>query len=465
MSVSRDAVATGAVLSAMALVVLDAGMVVVALPTIADAFGETPAQSLLVVTSYQVALLGALLPCAHIADRFGYRRLFLIGVGLFAGAALLCALAPTLPLLAAARVVQGLGGAAIMALGIALLRAALGAERLPGAIAWNALVVAVCSAAAPAAGALLLSLVGWRWIFVTALPMAAAALIAAPALPAVRAGGRPIDPLGVALYAAAAACLVVAAEAARAVAPAAAAAAAAGLSCGWWLLARERRKPAPLIPLDLLALRPFRKAVTASTLFFTGQSAALLALPFHYQLSLGRSAATAGAMIALWPLAVAATSRAANRLADRFGAARVCTAGGLVLTAGLAATACWPVGGALAPLGACALVCGVGFGLFQVPNNRTMFLAAPEDRSAAAGGLQGTARLAGQTAGALLLGAILSAAPLAIAPRIAIGFAAAASLLAAWISWTRENATPAAPDLMPLELGRPSSTAAATTTR
>lgn len=464
MSVSRDAVATGAVLSAMALVVLDAGMVAVALPTIADAFGETPAQSLLVVTSYQVALLGALLPCAHIADRFGYRRLFLTGVGLFAGAALLCALAPTLPLLAAARVVQGVGGAAIMALGIALLRAALGAERLPGAIAWNALVVAVCSAAAPALGALLLSLVGWRWIFVTALPMAAAALIAAPALPAVRAGRRPIDPLAVALYAAAAACLVVAAEAARTV-PTAAAAAAAGLSCGWWLLARERRKPTPLIPLDLLALRPFRKAVTASTLFFTGQSAALLALPFHYQLSLGRSAATAGAMIALWPLAVAATSRAANRLADRFGSARVCTAGGLVLTAGLAATACWPVGGALAPLGACALVCGVGFGLFQVPNNRTMFLAAPEARSAAAGGLQGTARLAGQTAGALLLGAILSEAPLAIAPRIAIGFAAAASLLAAWISWPRENATPAAPDLTPLELGRPSSTAAATTTR
>ena len=436
-----------AVLSAMALVVLDAGIVNVALPTIGRALAETPARSLLVVTSYQLALLVGLLPSAHIADRIGYRRLFLIGILLFGGSAALCALAPTLPLLVVARILQGLGAAAIMSLGIALLRFALGPDRLPTAIAWNALVVAFCSALAPAAGALLLSFAGWRWLFLIPLPMAAMALIAAPALPAVKATSRSVDPLSILLFAAAAAFTVVAAELASAASLATLVIALGALSSACWLFVRERRKKAPLVPLDLLAVRPFRNSVAASVLFFTGQSAGLLALPFYIQLSLGRSATAAGLVIALWPVAVAAASRVASRLADRFEPGPVCAAGGIVLATGLAAIALWPFGQTIAPLTAFVLVCGIGFGLFQVPNNRNMFLAAPASRSAAAGGLQGTARLAGQTGGALLLSFFLTTTPLAIAPRLAIGLAGLAALIAAWISWPRNAPASAGQDL------------------
>ncbi len=110
------------------------------------------------------------------------------------------------------------------------------------------------------------------------------------------------------------------------------------------------------------------------------------------------------------------------------------------MAAGLAGTALWPLNDSVAPLAACALICGAGFGLFQVPNNRNMFLAAPPERSAAAGGLQGTARLTGQTGGALLVAFVLSAAPIALVPRLAFGIAAAAALLAAWVS-RRKNVT------------------------
>jgi DHA2 family multidrug resistance protein-like MFS transporter len=281
----------------------------------------------------------------------------------------------------------------------------------------------------------------WRWLFVIALPTAAAALIAARALPVVKTAGRPIDLLAVFLYVAAAACLAAGAEASRG-APLAAALLAAGAVClACWLFVRDRRKEAPLVPFDLLALRPFRASVTASVFFFAGQSAGLLALPFHLQLSLGRSAAVAGLVLAMWPLAVAATSLVASRLAARFAAGPLCAAGGLMLAAGLAGTALWPTEGSIAPVAAFAALSGAGFGLFQVPNNRTMFLAAPADRSAAAGGLQGTARLAGQMAGALLVAFALSAAPMTIAPRLAFGLAAAAALIAAWVNRGQKDIT------------------------
>jgi DHA2 family multidrug resistance protein-like MFS transporter len=129
----------------------------------------------------------------------------------------------------------------------------------------------------------------------------------------------------------------------------------------------------------------------------------------------------------------------ANRLADRFSSGSICAAGGILLATGLIATALWPIQGTVAPLVASAIVCGIGFGLFQVPNNRTMFLSAPAERSAAAGGMQGTARLAGQTAGALLVAFVLTVAPIGTAPRLAIGLAAVAALIAAWVSWSRES--------------------------
>ena len=438
-NMARERLGTAAVLAAMALVVLDFGMVNVALPTVALAFSRSPAESMLVVTAYQLTLLMGLLPGAHLADRIGYRTLFAAGVLIFAAAAAGSAMAPTLPLLVAARALQGFGGAAIMALGIALLRFTLGAERLGSAIAWNALVVAICAAAAPVVGALIISWFGWRWIFVASLPLAAAALIAARALPPVPANIRSTNLLTIALYGLAVGAIVMAVEVARSQPVEAVLLLLVGLAAAWRLFFRERRQNAPIVPFDLLAVRSFRRSVAASVLLFAGQSAGLLALPFHLQMSLSRSPLTAGMMIALWPLAVAATSRIAGRMADKWPVASVCALGGSVLAAGLAATALIPPGWSLAPLAVCMMVCGIGFGLFQVPNNRNMFLSAPPHRSAAAGGLQGTARLAGQTAGALLVAWILAIAPLSMAPQLAIGAAAAAALATAVISWSGKS--------------------------
>lgn len=428
----RERASVLAVLSAMALVVLDAGLVSVALPTIAGSLGAAPANAILIVSAYQTALVIGLLPCAHLAERLGYRRLFIGGLALFSAASVACAVACTLPMLVAARVAQGLGGAAIMALGIALLRLALGPERLGKAIGWNALTVALCSAGAPIIGAFLLSIAPWPWLFLFKLPIAGVALAAALALTEAEGAPTPIDAPGIALHASVAAAILVAAGMAAGQPMAALLLAGVAAMLAAALIARQRSRAAPLWPIDLLALRPFRVSVIASICCFTAQSAGLLALPLYLQLGLGRGPLAAGLVLSCWPLTVAVTSVVANRMAERYGSAALCVAGGLGLGCGLLLSGLVP---GIAPLAMGAALSGLGFGLFQVPNNRTLFLTVPAERSAAAGGMQGSARLIGQTMGALLMGFLFACAPEAIAPRagFALGalFATAAALVSA----------------------------------
>ncbi|HTN84604.1 MAG TPA: MFS transporter [Sorangium sp.] len=447
----RRAFAIAAVLSAMSLVVLDAGMANVALPTMARALNATPSLAVLVITAYQTALVMALLPCAALGERLGYWRVFVWGVALFTAASALCALSPSLPWLVAARFVQGLGGAAVMALGVALLRLSVPPEQLGAAIGWNALTVALSSAASPAIGALILAGMGWPWLFLVNLPVGATALLAARALPRVAGTAQRIDGRSVALNGVVFALLVIGAELlpARPLAAGLLLAIAAIALVG--LVRREMPKAAPMIPLDLLRGRSFRVSVIASVCCFTGQTAGLVALPFYLQHQLGQTPLEAGIYMTPWPLTVAATAVVAGRLADRIPTAWLCAVGGACLALGLAATALWPLQGDPRPLIAFAIVCGLGFGLFQVPNNRNMFLSAPPERSGAAGGTQSTARLTGQTAGAVLMTLLFTTTSLDLAPRVGLGIGAVLALTAGIVSATRGPArgasARAAPDV------------------
>jgi DHA2 family multidrug resistance protein-like MFS transporter len=442
MATARGWASATAVLSAMSLVVLDAGIVNVALPTIAESLNEPAADTIRVVTAYQLALVMGLLPCAHLAERLGCRRLFIAGLALFSGASVLCALAPSLPTLVAARFLQGLGGAAIMSLGIALLRFALGPERLGAAIGWNALTIALCSASAPIAGALILSAAPWPWLFLAKLPISAIALAAAGALPPVEPTRRSVDLSGMSLLASAAALAFAALEMAIARPLSALFLGGAAIACATLLIRREKSRAAPVLPIDLLALRPFRVSAIASICCFTAQSAGLLGLPFYLQLGLGHGPMGAGLVMTCWPLAVAATSPIANRLARRFSAAPLCVAGGAALGSGLLLSALWPVQDEIAPLVLGAVLSGLGFGLFQVPNNRTMFLSAPSERSAAAGGLQSSARLTGQTIGALIIGLLFACSSNMSVPRVGLAIGSIFAIAAALVSMLEVRAVP-----------------------
>lgn len=435
----RRNAAIAAVLATAALVVLDSAIANVALPTIAHALRVTPAMSVWVVTAYQMALVMALLPCAALGESYGYRRVYTGGVAVFTAASALCAFSPSLPWLIAARFVQGLGGAAIMALGLALLRFIVPHARLGAAIGWNALAVALSSAAGPTIGAVILSAASWPWLFAVNLPLGVVVLAATRALPRVGGTGRKLDLMSVALNAGAFAALVVGADwlpARPALAGALLAASALGMAA---LVLRERKQAAPLIPIDLLRAFPFRISVIASVCCFAGQAAGMVALPFYLQHQLGQDTFRTGLYMTPWPLTVAVAAPLAGRLANRVSTAWLCATGGVVLAAGLAAACVWPLRDPPLPLIPLMMLCGVGFGMFQVPNNRNMLLAAPRARSGAAGGMQGTARLAGQTAGAVMMILLFTLTSTDIAPRIGLGAAAVLALAAGVVSILRRK--------------------------
>jgi DHA2 family multidrug resistance protein-like MFS transporter len=429
--------AIGAVLGAMSLVVLDAGIANVALPTMAHALAVAPAQAILVVTAYQTALVMALLPCAALGERFGYRMVFTGGVAVFAAASVLCAISTSLPALLAARFVQGLGGAAVMALGVALLRFTVPRDQLGRAIGWNALTVALSAAASPAIGAAILSVADWPWLYAINLPLGFLVLAATHALPIARGAACKIDLQSMALNAGAFGALVFGAESLPTRPLGGSLLMVLAFSLFAALVRREAPKATPLFPLDLLRGRPFRLSVIASVCCFTGQTAGIVALPFYLQHGLGQSTLITGLYIMAWPLSVAASAVWVGRISERVSTALLCAIGGTILAIGLLSAALWPLGGDPAMLGPLGALCGFGFALFQTPNNRNMFLSAPRERSGAAGGMQATARLTGQTAGAVLMTLLFALMPINLAPRIGLGIGAVLALAGGLVSLWR----------------------------
>ena len=429
--------AVGAVLAAMAMVVIDSGVSNVALPTIARSLSISPALSVLVITSYQTALVMALLPCAAIGERFGYRRVFVQGVTLFVTASVASSLAPSLPYLVVARFVQGLGAAAVMALGVALIRIAVSDARLVEAISWNALTVALSAAAGPAIGALVLSFATWPWLYLVNLPIGLGVLLASRALRSNAPGKQPLDIGSIALNCVAFGSLVTGAQNLLSLPAIAASLFALGVLSIIAMYLREKRKVSPLMPLDLLSAPSFLVSVLASICFFTGQTLGLIALPFYFQHGLGLTTASAGLHMAVWPLCAAATATFAGGLINRSSSSWMCAIGASVLAFGLTSLAVGQQTSAPDLLFVLTALCGIGFVLFQVPNNRNMFLAAPQSRSGAAGAMQGTARLSGQTAGAVILALLFTESAPTTAPQLALGVGAGLVLMSGIISLLR----------------------------
>lgn len=432
--------AVASVLAGVVLVVLEASMANVALPAMGRSLGATAGDTVWVTTAYQAALLMALLPCAALGESVGYRRVFRAGVAVFGAGAAMCAMAPGLGWLVAARFVQGLGGAAVLGLAVAQLQSVVGRERLGAAIGWNAVAVALGSAAGPAVGAAIVWGAGWRWLFAVNVPLGAAVLAGTRALADGEGTGRRLEGWNVVLSAGGFAALVGAAGVMGARPVEGVALVVAGVGAMAWLVRRERGQAAPLMPLDLLRGGSFRISVIASVCCFSGVAAAMVALPFYLQHGFGQGALETGVSMTAWPLAAAVAARLAGGLAKRVSTAWVCVAGGVLMAAALAGAGAWPREGGGAGLAGLTALCGLGFGFFQVSNNRSMFLAAPEGRSGAAGGMQGTARLAGQTAGAILMTVLFGLAPMEVAPRMGLWAAAVLTLGAGVVSVLRARA-------------------------
>jgi len=439
--------AIAAIALAITMSVLDSTIVNVALPTIARELRVSAAASIWVVNAYQLAILAVLLPCASLGEIVGYRRVSQAGLAVFTLASLGCAFAPDLTTLSLTRVIQGFGAAGIMSVSGALVRFTYPHRSLGRAIGINALVVATSSALGPTIASGVLAVAQWRWLFGINIPLGIIAFgIALFALPETERARRPFNLVGAALYAGAFGLFLSGLQslALHAATPLALAQLAGGGALAWLLARHERPRAAPIIPFDLLRSRLFSLSVAASVCAFTAQMAALVALPFEIQ-RLGHSAVETGLFMTPWPLALAFAAPLAGRLADRYPAGALGALGLLLLATGLLLLAFFPGGTSASGFAWRMALCGLGFGLFQTPNNRTIMAAAPRERSGAAGGMLSAARLLGQTLGAAGVAILFRAEP-AAGSHLALYAAALLAMTGAVVSAGRLTASALKPE-------------------
>jgi len=341
----------------------------------------------------------------NLGDIVGYKRVYMAGLVVFTLASLGCALAPTLPLLVLARVVQGFGGAGIMSVNTALIRFIFPRAELGRGLGFNAFVVASFSALGPSIAAAILAVASWHWLFAVNVPLGVIALwLAGRVLPVTPRAGYRFDVLSALLNAVTFGLIITFVDGlGRSPGAIELAELVAALLVGTVFILRQLHLPVPLLPVDLFRRPIFALSVATSVCSYIAQTSAYIALPFYFQYVGGLSQIDTGLMMTPWPAIVVIVAPIAGRLSDHYPAGVLGTLGLLAMTAGLLSLLFMPAAPTYPEVAWRMLLSGLGFGFFQSPNNRLLVGSAPPERSGAGSGMLATARLTGQTVGSALV--------------------------------------------------------------
>jgi MFS family permease len=404
----------------------------VALPELASAFDASVQQVQWVVIAYLLAITTLVVGAGRLGDLLGRPPVLLVGIAIFTGASALCAIAPSLPWLIAARAAQGIGAAVMMALTLAFVGDVVPKERTGRAVGLLGTLSALGTALGPSFGGVLIAAAGWRAIFVALLALGLAALLLAhrylpshrAARPAAKAATPPgFDFAGTATLALTLAAYALAMTIGRGRFGMANVALLAGAALGAGLFVRiERRARAPLVRPAMFGDADLTASLLAGALVATVMMATLVVGPFHLVQSLGLDVASAGLAMSVGPLVAAALAAPAGRLADRFGARRTSRTGLVGMSVGAGLLALLPtrfgLAGYLTPL----VVLTASYALFQTANNAAVMGAAAADQRGAVSGLLNLSRNLGLVTGASLMGAVFAAASVMpdVAPAAAV---------------------------------------------
>jgi DHA2 family multidrug resistance protein-like MFS transporter len=398
--------ATLAVALAVGMATLDTAIANTALPAIAFDIHASPAASVWIINSYQLAMIATLLPFAALGEVMGFRRVYLFGITLFTLASLGCAVAWSLPTLVGARILQGVGASAIMSINVALLRYIYPSRMLGRGLGLNSMVVAVAFAVGPPVASVILSLGSWPWLFAVNVPTGLLALyFGYRALPKVVGASHGFDPVMALLTAITFGLLILGLGDAAHQVDAVRVMLEIGMACvfGFFLLRRQIGHPAPMLPVDLFRLPAFSLSALTAVCSFAAQSLAFVSLPFYFEQILHRSPVETGFLMTPWPVVLAFMAPVAGRLSDRYAPGLMGGIGLAFLALGMALLATLPAQPDAWDICWRMAICGGGFGFFQSPNLRAIMSSAPPSRSGSASGIVGMARLFGQTSGAALV--------------------------------------------------------------
>lgn len=369
----------------MLLAALGTSIANVGLPQMAEGFTAAFAAVQWVVLSYLLAITAVLVGAGRLGDRFGHRRLLLAGVAVFAVACALCSAAPSLGALVAARALQGLGAATMMAMTMALVTATVPKEQTGRVMGLLGTMSAVGTGLGPAIGGALIAASGWRALFLVMLPLAALAFVLVQRTQADRdppppAGGR------VSVFSA-------------------------------------------------LHDRALGAGLGMSTLVAAVMMTTLVAGPFYLSHGLGLDPTPMGLAMAVGPCVAALAGIPAGRLTDRWGSYATTLGGLLCMLAGCLMLVLLPLGAA-GYIGALVILT-LGYAHFQAANNTAVMSNLSADRRGVIAGWLNLSRNLGLIIGAWALGAVFawgtgdlqSALPAAVGQGLRVTFAVAAGLV------------------------------------
>jgi DHA2 family multidrug resistance protein-like MFS transporter len=431
----RRYLALAGVWLALIVSILDSSIANVALPTIARDLGASPADSIAIVSAFQLGVVISLLPMSALGEIITYRRVFIGGLFIFTLASLGCVTSHDLTELVVARAIQGIGGAGIMSVNGALAPRLLGA-----ALGANALIIAAFGALGPTIASVMLALGPWQWLFAINLPVGALALaLAWRALPESPKADRQLDLLSIVLNIIAFAMLLSGVDLVTRHPSELRGGAVliGGVIAAAVLVNRCLSQSQPLVPIDLLRIRLVRLAALTSLSTFTAQTLTQVALPFYLQDGLHFNLVQIGLLMTPWPAGVALAAPLAGRLADRVSIEVLIGWGLFVMAAGLSSLLWLSPGMELTAIAIRMGVCGIGFGFFQSPNNRALLSSAPMHRSGAAAGLIAISRTVGQILGAMLVAIFFRL--FGHVGQAAIGVSAIMAVLAALLGFARKS--------------------------
>jgi EmrB/QacA subfamily drug resistance transporter len=417
----------------------------VGLPDFAAAFGASFQQVQWILLAYLLAVTALIVSVGRLGDIVGRRRLLLAGLVLFTAASALCGSAPALWLLIAARAVQGLGAAAMMALTMAFVGETVPKARTGSAMGLLGTMSAVGTALGPSLGGILIAEFGWRAIFFVIVPLGVLTLLlASHYLPSDRAqpqaGRARFDHPGAVLLTLTLAAYALAMTIGRgefgAINVVLLLAAAAGAAA---FAAMEAKAASPLIQPAMFRDRALGAALATSALVMTVMMATLVVGPFYLSRALGLGAAQVGLVMSAGPLVAALSGMPAGRLVDRLGAPRMTYVGLIGAAAGCTGLSIAPeslgIAGYVVPL----VVTTAGYALFQAANNTAVMADIRPDQRGVISGMLNLSRNLGLITGASAMGAVFTlgagttdiatAYPEAVAAGMRFAFAVAAALM------------------------------------
>lgn len=400
------------VLAAMMMGVLNGTTMNVALPTLAKEFEVESSTAIWVVNAFQLVITMLMLSFATLGDIYSYRKVFFTGVSIFVISSILCACSTSFEMLIASRILQGFGSACTMSVNIALIRLIYPAKLLGRGMAINAMIISVSAASGPTLAGLILSFASWNWLFLINLPLGILAFALGwkllPKNPPCE-NKRSFDKISALENALTFGLLIYTLE---------------GLAhsenrfliliqfilliiIGIHYIKRQQKLTTPILPIDLFKIPMFSLSICSSTASFTAQMLAMVSLPFFMQNMLGFDAVEIGLLMTPWPLATILSAPLSSRMLEKHIHPGLLGGIGMgIFTTGLFMLYLLPEYPNKLQIIWRMAICGIGYGLFQTPNNVTITTSVPIERSGGASGMLGTARQLGQTLGATLVALI-----------------------------------------------------------